>query len=241
MLAERLELNSPHGRRVIGILLFQDLAVVPLLILYPAPGQGGEAVARELLIALAKAGLVLFLLLTVGREGKCILDSRSIWIRKSQGSGTRGRERGFRRSEVVAEIIDEQSDRLQPRLHSVTLPPGVRRSGETLREIDLPRLNVEVTPVRWRNIRSLTPDPETRLAEGDVVVVRGMQDDLEVADMYRCGLTKKRARMLRALFRGCEAAQNRLTAPQSGVGFCAVQTPPVWQVPVRAGAPVAPP
>lgn len=74
MLAERLELNSPHGRRVIGILLFQDLAVVPLLILYPAPGQGGEAVARELLIALAKAGLVLFLLSTVGREGKCILD-----------------------------------------------------------------------------------------------------------------------------------------------------------------------
>jgi monovalent cation:H+ antiporter-2, CPA2 family len=67
MLAERLELNTPHGRRIIGILLFQDLAVVPLLILYPALGQGGEAVARELLIALAKAGLVLFLLLTVGQ------------------------------------------------------------------------------------------------------------------------------------------------------------------------------
>jgi len=67
MLAERLELNAPHGRRIIGILLFQDLAVVPLLILYPALGQGGEAVARELLIALAKAGIVLFLLLTVGQ------------------------------------------------------------------------------------------------------------------------------------------------------------------------------
>jgi CPA2 family monovalent cation:H+ antiporter-2 len=67
MLAERLELNTAHGRRIIGILLFQDLAVVPLLILYPALGQGGEAVARELLIALAKAGLVLFLLLTVGQ------------------------------------------------------------------------------------------------------------------------------------------------------------------------------
>jgi CPA2 family monovalent cation:H+ antiporter-2 len=67
MLAERLELNTPHGRRIIGILLFQDLAVVPLLILYPALGLGGEAVARELLIALAKAALVLFLLLTVGQ------------------------------------------------------------------------------------------------------------------------------------------------------------------------------
>ena len=38
MLAERLELNSPHGRQIIGILLFQDLAVVPLLILIPAIG-----------------------------------------------------------------------------------------------------------------------------------------------------------------------------------------------------------
>ena len=36
MLADKLELDSLHGRQVIGILLFQDLAVVPLLILIPA-------------------------------------------------------------------------------------------------------------------------------------------------------------------------------------------------------------
>jgi CPA2 family monovalent cation:H+ antiporter-2 len=36
MLTERLELESEHGRRIIGILLFQDLAVVPLLILIPS-------------------------------------------------------------------------------------------------------------------------------------------------------------------------------------------------------------
>lgn len=34
------------------------------------------------------------------------------------------------------------------------------------------------------NIRSSTPDPETRRTEGDVVVLRGSQEDLEVADMY---------------------------------------------------------
>jgi len=33
LLAERFELDAPHGRRIIGILLFQDLAVVPLLII----------------------------------------------------------------------------------------------------------------------------------------------------------------------------------------------------------------
>ena len=31
MMAERLELESEHGKRVVGILLFQDLAVVPIL------------------------------------------------------------------------------------------------------------------------------------------------------------------------------------------------------------------
>jgi len=36
MLSERLELESPHGRDIIGVLLFQDLAVVPLLVVIPA-------------------------------------------------------------------------------------------------------------------------------------------------------------------------------------------------------------
>ena len=38
-MAERLELESEHGRRVMGVLLFQDLAVVPLLVLIPALGS----------------------------------------------------------------------------------------------------------------------------------------------------------------------------------------------------------
>jgi CPA2 family monovalent cation:H+ antiporter-2 len=68
MLAERLELNTPHGRHIIGILLFQDLAVVPLLILYPALGRGGDALASELLIALLKAAVLLVLLLSIGQR-----------------------------------------------------------------------------------------------------------------------------------------------------------------------------
>jgi CPA2 family monovalent cation:H+ antiporter-2 len=41
LMAERLELESEHGRRVMGVLLFQDLAVVPLLVLIPALGAAG--------------------------------------------------------------------------------------------------------------------------------------------------------------------------------------------------------
>src|SRR5208337_1397800 len=38
MLAERMQVESVHGRDMIGVLLFQDLAVVPLLVVIPALG-----------------------------------------------------------------------------------------------------------------------------------------------------------------------------------------------------------
>src|SRR5687767_14391056 len=55
LMAERLELESEHGRRVMGVLLFQDLAVVPLLVLIPALGSSPEVLMRELGIASLKA------------------------------------------------------------------------------------------------------------------------------------------------------------------------------------------
>ena len=61
---------------------------------------------------------------------------------------------------------------------------GSAAVGKTLKELDLARLNVEVTAIRKRNIRSSRPDPETSLAEGDVLVLRGTQEDLAVADMF---------------------------------------------------------
>jgi len=68
MLAERLELNSPHGQRIIGILLFQDLAVIPLLILLPALAAGIEDLAASVAYALLKAAVVLALLLVLGQR-----------------------------------------------------------------------------------------------------------------------------------------------------------------------------
>jgi CPA2 family monovalent cation:H+ antiporter-2 len=68
VLAERLELNSAHGRQIIGVLLFQDLAVVPLLILVPALAAGTEHLAANLGLALAKAFVVLTLMLFLGQR-----------------------------------------------------------------------------------------------------------------------------------------------------------------------------
>ncbi|MES2015202.1 MAG: monovalent cation:proton antiporter-2 (CPA2) family protein [Pseudomonadota bacterium] len=68
MITERLELESPHGRKIIGILLFQDLAVVPLLILIPSLGKPPEELASTLAWAGVKAVLVLVLLLFIGQK-----------------------------------------------------------------------------------------------------------------------------------------------------------------------------
>jgi len=68
LLTERLELESQHGRRIIGILLFQDLAVVPLLILIPSLAKPAEELAMTLAWAAIKAAGVLALLLFFGQK-----------------------------------------------------------------------------------------------------------------------------------------------------------------------------
>lgn len=68
MMADRLELDSEHGRRVIGVLLFQDLAVVPLLVLIPALDDSGRDMAVALCWAALKAAALLGLLLVGGQK-----------------------------------------------------------------------------------------------------------------------------------------------------------------------------
>src|SRR6218665_3541338 len=68
LMADRLELESEHGKRVMGILLFQDLAVVPLLVLIPALGSPAQDMLNALGLALLKAGALLTLLLVGGQR-----------------------------------------------------------------------------------------------------------------------------------------------------------------------------
>lgn len=67
MLAERMHLETPHGREVMGILLFQDLAVVPFLVLIPALAAGGDELGWKLTVAVGKATLILAVLLFFGQ------------------------------------------------------------------------------------------------------------------------------------------------------------------------------
>ncbi|CAG0938595.1 Glutathione-regulated potassium-efflux system protein KefC [Gallionellaceae bacterium] len=68
MLAERAELNTPHGQKIMGVLLFQDLAVVPLIIIIPALTSTGQAIHITLGFAVLKAAVVLAALLIFGQR-----------------------------------------------------------------------------------------------------------------------------------------------------------------------------
>ena len=68
MLAEQRQINAPHGRSIMGVLLFQDLAVVPLLILLPTLAAPTPDILRELGFAGLKAAVVLALLLGLGQR-----------------------------------------------------------------------------------------------------------------------------------------------------------------------------
>jgi CPA2 family monovalent cation:H+ antiporter-2 len=88
--------------------------------------------------------------------------------------------RGFFRG--VTDETGEVSDQAQPRLHSVTVSPGAWAAGRTLRELDLRPLRVEVTAVRRRKERQLQPTADMRLDVGDVVVLRGLEEGLALAE-----------------------------------------------------------
>ena len=68
VLAEKLQLQSAHGRQIMGVLLFQDLAVIPLLVLVPAMNLPGTAIAGAIVSALIKAAVVLAIVLFLGQR-----------------------------------------------------------------------------------------------------------------------------------------------------------------------------
>ncbi|MGQ0442750.1 MAG: cation:proton antiporter domain-containing protein [Methylophilaceae bacterium] len=67
ILMERVDLSSRHGRLSIGILLFQDLAVIPILVLIPALGSQSADLSATLGLSLIKTAVLLFILFNFGK------------------------------------------------------------------------------------------------------------------------------------------------------------------------------
>jgi CPA2 family monovalent cation:H+ antiporter-2 len=77
----------------------------------------------------------------------------------------------------------EEDDSHQPRLHSVWLSPGAAAVGRTLAELAVESFGCEVSAIRRRGIRAIEPAPETRLEEGDVIVVLGTPEAVAAAEL----------------------------------------------------------
>jgi monovalent cation:proton antiporter-2 (CPA2) family protein len=68
LLAERGELATPAGHAGFSVLLFQDLAVVPILFLVPVLGGNAESVLFDLLLALGTAAAAVLAIYFIGRR-----------------------------------------------------------------------------------------------------------------------------------------------------------------------------
>lgn len=67
LLADRREIDAPHGRFVVGVLIFQDLCIVPMMLAVPLLA-GAETTAWDLLLVLGKAALVVTLVVVAARK-----------------------------------------------------------------------------------------------------------------------------------------------------------------------------
>ena len=68
LLAEKLDLHSSSGRRTMSVLLFQDIAVVPLLIILPALSRPPAELGATLGLAAVKAAVMLSIVLVFGQR-----------------------------------------------------------------------------------------------------------------------------------------------------------------------------
>ncbi len=63
LLQERAEVDAPHGRISLGILIFQDIIIVPMMLLVPLLSGASENIGASFLILLAKGVLIIALVI----------------------------------------------------------------------------------------------------------------------------------------------------------------------------------
>jgi CPA2 family monovalent cation:H+ antiporter-2 len=77
---------------------------------------------------------------------------------------------------------DEAGDSLQPRFMSVRLNDDSIAVGRKLGDLGLAELSVEVNAVRRRNVYGAQPSEDMLLQTGDILVLLGLPEALQVAE-----------------------------------------------------------
>jgi CPA2 family monovalent cation:H+ antiporter-2 len=99
-------------------------------------------------------------------------------VREARDSRYRHLRGYFHGADDPAEFEDESHERL----HSVPIESGAAAVGKALGVLALKTIGVEVTAVRRRGIRGADPSDDLVLLAGDVVVLRGVPEALELAE-----------------------------------------------------------
>ena len=135
MLSDRFELHSRSGRQTMGVLLFQDLAVAPCLILLPALATTGDDLWRSLTIAAAQTAAVLALLIWVGQRLMGRIYDAAAAVRSgsrtrvvSLGSTSSATARAFRFSTPQARRSSSRAASISRRTRIPFLPSVFTRS-----------------------------------------------------------------------------------------------------------------
>ncbi|MBP3730164.1 MAG: cation:proton antiporter [Mailhella sp.] len=67
LLQQKAQAEAPHGRVCLAVLIFQDLAIVPMVLIFPLLGGGLELEPNSMLLALGKGLLVILGILIFGK------------------------------------------------------------------------------------------------------------------------------------------------------------------------------
>jgi len=102
--------------------------------------------------------------------------------------------RGVFRGEFSEE--GEGADRPHTRLHSIFIAQGAPSIGRMLGELELDELGIEVSAIRRRGVKSLLPAPETKIEQGDVIVLLGPDDMIGAAEIRLLQGWRQRSRFV---------------------------------------------
>jgi CPA2 family monovalent cation:H+ antiporter-2 len=123
-------------------------------------------------------------------EGSLMLGSQALMLMGVPVSRVVRQIRSIRESRYqmfrgVFRGVDDEADTPEHqwvRLHSVELTPGAAAIGIKLGDLAFESIDVEVSAIRRRGIRGGDPSPQTRLDQGDILILKGAPEALARAE-----------------------------------------------------------
>jgi CPA2 family monovalent cation:H+ antiporter-2 len=75
LIQERAEVDSPHGRTALAVLIFQDVIIVPMILITPLLAGATGSLGESLFVLVAKGiGIILLVIVSAKWPGSCLAD-----------------------------------------------------------------------------------------------------------------------------------------------------------------------